>query len=179
MNVFDFSLKKLNGQEVALSEYRGKVTLLVVTATHSPYTPQYERLQELYDQHAEDGLEILDVPSDQFGGQAPETDGEILTFCTMKYGVMFPQFAKTDVSGERAEPLFQWLEQESKFEGFHGLGGMMLARKVKQDDPDYRQNNKIKWNFTKFLFDKTGQLRYRFEPTTSFMTVKKRVEELL
>lgn len=179
MNVFDFSLKKLNGEEVSLSEYRGKAVLLVITATHSPYTAQYERLQELYDLHAEDGLEILDVPCNQFKNQAPETDGEILTFCTVKYGVMFPQFAKTDVIGANAPPLFSWLERESEFQGFRGMGGMMLSRQVKKMDPDFKRNNKIKWNFTKFLFDREGNLRFRFEPTQSLAAVKKRIEEIL
>ncbi len=179
MDIYDFTVKRMNGTEVSLSEYRDKVLLIVNSATQCKFTPQYEALQELYDQHADDGFEILDFPCNQFGGMAPGRDSEIFSYCLTRYGVTFPQFSKIDVVGEHADPLFLWLAAHSRFEGFHGPGGMFLSRAVKKMDPDYKRNNLVKWNFTKFLIDPNGEVVARFEPTTHMHTVKKRVELLL
>lgn len=166
MTIYDFKVKARDGSEVLMSEYRGKVLLIVNTATGFGFTPQYEPLQELYDEFQNQGLEILDFPCNQFAEQAPGTDEEIHAFCTGRYGITFPQFAKVDVNGENAVPLYQWLTDNTKFEGF-GMSpmGIMLSGIVKKMDRDYKNNGKIKWNFTKFLIDRTGNIAERFEPT--------------
>ena len=179
MNVYDFTVKARDGKEVPLADYKGKVLLIVNTATGCGFTPQYDDLQDLYDEHQKDGLEILDFPCNQFANQAPGTDEEIHTFCTGRFGITFPQFAKIDVFGENQIPLYKWLEENSKFEGFKGLMGKMVALAAKHNDKDYKNNNRVKWNFTKFLVDREGNLVARFEPTTNMKEVKKQVEELL
>ena len=118
MTIYDFSVKHPDGREAALSDYRGKVLLVVNTATECGFTPHYTQLQELYDACRDQGLEILDFPCNQFGNQAPGTDEEIHSFCTGRFGVTFPQFAKVDVLGEHADPLFRWLGETSRFEGW-------------------------------------------------------------
>ncbi len=179
MNVYDFVVKAQDGSDVPLSNYRGKTLLIVNTATGCGFTPQYDDLQDLYDEHKKDGLEILDFPCNQFGEQAPGSDEEIHSFCTGRYGITFPQFAKIDVFGENQIPLYKWLEENSKFEGFRGFMGMIVSAAAKRNDKDYKNNSKIKWNFTKFLIDKNGDIVARFEPTTKMKEVKKQVEAIL
>lgn len=179
MNVYDFTVKARDGADVALADYKGKVLLIVNTATGCGFTPQYDALQDLYDEHQKDGLEILDFPCNQFANQAPGSDEEIHSFCTGRYGITFPQFAKIDVFGENQIPLYKWLEENSKFEGFSGLMGKIVSMAVKHDDKDYKNNSKIKWNFTKFLIDREGNIVARFEPTANMKEVKKQVEEIL
>ncbi len=179
MNVYDFTVKTQDGSDVSLSEYRGKTLLIVNTATGCGFTPQYDDLQDLYDKHQKDGLEILDFPCNQFGEQAPGSDEEIHSFCTGRYGITFPQFAKIDVFGENQIPLYKWLEENSKFEGFSGFMDKIVSMTAKKNDRDYKNNSKVKWNFTKFLIDKNGNLVARFEPTTKLSEVKKRVEAIL
>lgn len=179
MSVYEFKVKARDGEEVSLSDYRGKVLLIVNTATGCGFTPQYDELQELYDEFKEQGLEILDFPCNQFGGQAPGDDEEIHSFCTGRYGITFPQFAKVDVNGENAIPLFNWLTEHTKFEGF-GKSPMALMMNgiAKKMDKDYKENGKIKWNFTKFLIDRDGNIAARFEPT-DMKNLKKRIKECL
>ena len=179
MNVYDFTVKTRKGEEVPLSNYKGQVLLIVNTATGCGFTPQYKELQAIYDAHKADGLEILDFPCNQFADQAPGTDEEIHTFCTGCFGITFPQFAKIDVNGENAIPLYQWLTSSTKFDGFSGPAGLMLSGVVKKMDKDYKQNGNIKWNFTKFLIDREGNIVERIEPTTSMEKVKEKVEKLL
>ena len=126
--VYDFKLTDKKGNEVSLSEYKGKVLLIVNTATGCGFTPQYEELEAMYHKYRDQGFEILDVPCNQFGQQAPGTDDEITQFCTMKYGTDFPQFKKSDVNGENELPLFTWLKSEKGFEGF-GSGKMAVLLK--------------------------------------------------
>ena len=166
MNAYDFKVMAQNGSEVSLADYRGKVLLIVNTATGCGFTPQYTELQELYETYRDRGLEILDFPCNQFGGQAPGTDEEFHTFCTGRFGITFPQFAKIDVNGENAAPLYRWLTENTAFEGF-GTSPMalMLSGIVKKMDKDYKNNGNIKWNFTKFLIDREGNIAARFEPT--------------
>ena len=179
MNVYDFSVQTRDGGTVSLGDYRGKVLLIVNTATGCGFTPQYQELQELYREYQEKGFEILDFPCNQFGEQAPGSDEEIHTFCTGRFGITFPQFAKVDVNGEQAIPLFRWLTDNTKFDGF-GLSpmGMMLSGIVKKMDKDYKDNGKIKWNFTKFLIDRNGEIVARFEPT-DMKKLKDKIEECL
>ena len=179
MNVYDFTVKARDGSEVALEEYRGKVILIVNTATGCGFTPQYTDLQKLYEEHREDGLEILDFPCNQFANQAPGTDEEIHTFCTGRFGITFPQLAKRDVFGENQAPLYTWLEENSRFEGFKGFMGKIVSMAAKHNDKDYKNNSKVKGTFTKFLIDREGNLVARFEPTANMKEVKKKVEEIL
>ncbi|MBQ7969999.1 MAG: glutathione peroxidase [Treponema sp.] len=166
MNIYDFSVKTQKGDNISLSQYKGKVLLIVNTATGCGFTTQYSELQDLYEKFNEKGFEILDFPCNQFGNQAPGNNEEIHTFCTGRFGITFPQFAKIDVNGEQAIPLYKWLTENSSFKGFgHSPIGLMLSGTVKLTDKNYKKNNNIKWNFTKFLIDRNGNIVERFEPT--------------
>ena len=180
MSIFDFTVQTQDGNAVPLSEYKGKVLLIVNTATGCGFTPQYDELQDLYELHQKDGLEILDFPCNQFAGQAPGSDEEIHSFCTGRYGITFPQFSKVEVLGENASPLFQYLSANTSFAGF-GRSPMALILKgvAKKMDKDYKNNGSIKWNFTKFLIDREGKIAARFEPTEAINNVKAKVEEIL
>ena len=179
MNIYDFTVKAQDGSEVALSDFKGKVLLIVNTATGCGFTPQYSDLQELYDAHHEDGLEILDFPCNQFGNQAPGDDEEIHTFCTGRFGITFPQYSKIDVLGENADPLFKYLSANTKFEGFSGAAGIAMNAVAKKMDKDFKNNGNIKWNFTKFLISREGEILARFEPTENMKKVREKVEAAL
>ena len=180
MNLYDFTVKTRKGEDVALKDYEGKLVLVVNTATACGFTPQYKELQELYDECHEAGLEILDFPCNQFGEQAKGTDEEIHTFCTGRFGITFPQFAKIDVNGENAIPLYKWLTTETAFEGFgKGPAALVMKGVAKKMDKDYKNNGNIKWNFTKFLIDREGNIVKRFEPTTDMKTVMAEVKAAL
>lgn len=177
MSIYDFTVKAQDGTEVSLADYKGKILLIVNTATGCGFTPQYDELQDIYDEFQNQGLEILDFPCNQFGEQAPGDDEEIHSFCTGRYGITFPQFAKIDVNGENAIPLFKWLTENTKFEGF-GKNPMSLMMNgiAKKMDKDYKNNGKIKWNFTKFLIDRNGNIVARFEPT-DMKKLKEKIKE--
>lgn len=179
MNIYDFKVRARDGSEVSLSDYKGKVLLIVNTATGCGFTPQYTELQAIYDAFRDKGLEILDFPCNQFGEQAPGDDEEIHTFCTGRFGITFPQFSKVDVNGENAIPLYKWLTDNTSFEGF-GMSpmGVMLSGVVKKTDKDFKNNGKVKWNFTKFLIDRSGEIVARFEPT-DMKKLKAKIEECL
>ncbi len=180
MSIYDFTIKARRGEEIPMENYRGKVLVIVNTATGCGFTPQYKPLQELYELHQKDGLEILDFPCNQFREQAPGTDEEIHTFCTGRFGITFPQFAKIEVNGENATPLYKYLTSETKFNGFgKGVTAMMMKTVAKSMDKDYMNNGNIKWNFTKFVIDREGNIVARFEPTDSMDDLKAKVEELL
>ena len=180
MNIYDFTVKTRKGEDVALSDFKGKVLLVVNTATGCGFTPQYKELQEIYDADHDKGLEILDFPCNQFANQAPGTDEEIHTFCTGRFGITFPQYGKIEVNGENAIPLYKWLTENTKFEGFgKGPQALMMSGVAKKMDKDYKNNGNIKWNFTKFLIDREGNIVSRFEPTESMENVKKAVEAAL
>ena len=156
MSIYDYRIKAQDGRKISMEEYKGKVLLIVNTATGCGFTPQYDELQDIYEEYNKDGLEILDFPCNQFGEQAPGSDEEIHTFCTGRYGITFPQFSKIDVNGENASPVYQWLTENSKFEGFDkNPMGLMMSRMLKKMDKDYKNNSSIKWNFTKFLITQT------------------------
>lgn len=179
MTAYDFIVKAQDGSEVDLKGFEGKVLLIVNTATGCGFTPQYEELQNIYNEFNEKGLEILDFPCNQFGAQAPGEDGEIHDFCTGRYGITFPQYSKIDVNGENAIPLYKWITENTKFEGFSGPAKLVLTPIVKKMDSDYKNNGNIKWNFTKILVDKSGNIVARFEPTADMKDVKARIEEVL
>jgi len=179
MNIYDFKVKAQDGSEVALSDYAGKVILVVNTATGCGFTPQYDELENIYEEYKDRGFEILDFPCNQFGEQAPGNDEEIHSFCTVRYGTTFPQFSKVDVNGENAIPLFKWLTANTKFEGFgKSPMGLMLSGVVKKNDKDYKNNGNVKWNFTKFLIDRNGEIAARFEPT-DMKNLKTKIEACL
>lgn len=182
MSIYDFTVTDQQGNRVSLADYQGRVLLIVNTATECGFTPTYAQLEELYRNLHDRGLDILDFPCDQFGHQAPGTNEEIAQFCTSRFGVTFPQFAKIEVNGEDADPLFAYLQEQQGFAGFdegHELTPI-LENMLSEADPDYASKPTIKWNFTKFLVDRDGNVVRRFEPTTSIPdVVAPAVEELL
>ena len=159
--VYDFTVKDRMGNEVSLSEYKGKVLLIVNTATGCGFTPHYEPLEAMYKDLKDQGLEILDFPCNQFANQAPGDADEIHQFCTLKFGADFPQFAKIDVNGENAEPLYAWLATEKPFAGFgKGLKNAALSKFADMNNKAFGDKAYIKWNFTKFLIDREGVVRH-------------------
>ena len=166
---------------MALSRYKGKVLLIVNTATHCGFTPQYKELEELYQSYAKDGLEILDFPCNQFGGQAPGTMQEIRQFCTEKYDTHFPQFEKIDVNGSNASPLFTYLKSQKGFGGFDPTDriGRLLDNMLKEKNPDYAKSSDIMWNFTKFLVSRDGRVVKRYEPTEKIQVIEADVKQYL
>lgn len=179
MNAYDFTVKAQNGEDVSLSSFQGKVLLVVNTATGCGFTPQYAELQEMYEEFKEQGFEILDFPCNQFANQTPGTDEEVHDFCTGRYGITFPQYSKIDVNGENAIPLYKWLTANTKFEGFDGPMGLMLRPIVKKMDKDYKNNGNIKWNFTKILINRSGEIVARYEPTADIKKIRAKIKEVL
>ncbi len=157
MNIYDFTVKDISGEDVSLGKYKGKVLLIVNTATGCGFTPQYEGLEELYEKYSSSGFEVLDFPCNQFANQAPGTEAEIVSFCQTKFGVSFDQFAKIRVNGEGEEPLYTYLKSEKT-----GKFG-----------------KQIKWNFTKFLIDREGNVVARYAPMTTPEKIEDAVKELL
>ena len=157
MSVYDFVMKDAEGVDVPLEYFRGKVLLIVNTATGCGFTPQYNALEDLYEKYKDQGFEILDFPCNQFGEQAPGTDAKIKEFCAINFGVSFPQFSKIDVNGENEAPLYTYLKNEK--------GGIL--------------GTKIKWNFTKFLVDREGNVVERYAPTVTPDRIEPRIKELL
>ncbi len=179
-SIYDIKVKDMDGKEVSMSEYKGKVLLIVNTATKCGFTPQYEELQELYDKFKDKGLVILDFPCNQFGEQAPGDIASIHQFCTEKYSTTFPQFDKIDVNGENESPLFAFLKSKQAFKGFgNGAQAKFMDEMMKKKDPEYASKPDIKWNFTKFLVDAQGNVIARFEPTVSMNLVSSMVSSKL
>ncbi len=180
MSIYDYSVMTPKKEEIALESFRGRVMLIVNTATGCGFTPQYKELEEIYEKFHDQGLEIIDIPCNQFAGQTPGTDEEIHEFCTLRFNTQFAQMKKSDVNGENELPLYTWLKSQKGFEGF-GKGPMALAMSamLKKLDKDYKNNPNIKWNFTKFLVDREGNVVARFEPTTNMAKVEEAVAALL
>lgn len=180
MNIYDISVKNAKGEDVSLANYKGKVMIVVNTATGCGFTPQYKPLEEMYEKYHDKGLEIIDVPCNQFAGQAPGTDEEIHEFCTLKYNTQFEQMKKADVNGENEIELFKFLKSQKGFEGFgKGPKAVMMSAMCKAKDKDYKNNPDIKWNFTKFVVDREGNVVARFEPTSDMKELEKLVAELI
>ncbi len=178
--VYDFTVTDRLGNEVSLADYRGKVLLIVNTATGCGFTPHYEPLEAMYKDLKEEGLEILDFPCNQFANQTPGDADEIHEFCTLKFGADFPQFAKIDVNGETADPLFAFLATEKPFEGFgKGVKNAALKKFSDMNNKAFGDKAYIKWNFTKFLVDREGNVVERFEPTVDMGAVRAAVETAL
>ena len=178
--IYDYTVKDRKGRDVSLKEYAGEVILIVNTATRCGFTPQYTELEQLYEKYRSQGFNILDFPCNQFGAQAPGTAEEIHEFCALKYNTQFPQMKKADVNGENAIPLFKYLKSQKGFEGF-GKGAAALAMSVMlpKYDKDYKNNPEIKWNFTKFVVDRKGNVVARFEPSVKMDEVDKFVAGLI
>ena len=173
MSVYDFTVKDRKGNEVSLGEYAGKVLLIVNTATGCGFTPHYEPLEAMYRDFRDQGFEILDFPCNQFANQAPGSEDEIHEFCTVKFGTEFPQFAKINVNGEDADPLFVYLATEKPFTGFgKGLKYAAMKKFADMNNKKFGEKAYIKWNFTKFLVDREGKIVARFEPTVDMDEVR-------
>ena len=179
-NVYDFTVKDRQGNQVSLKDYEGKVLLIVNTATGCGFTPHYEPLEAMYKEFKDQGLEILDFPCNQFANQAPGSEEEIHQFCTLKFGADFPQFAKIDVNGENADPLYAFLATEKPFESFgKGLKSAALGKFAEMNNKAFGDKAYIKWNFTKFLIDREGKVIARFEPTVDMKEVRNAVAAAL
>ena len=178
MSIYDIKVKNRRDEDISMSEFKGKVLLIVNTATGCGFTPQYKGLEELYQKYHDKGLEILDFPCDQFGHQAPGSDDEIHEFCTAKYKTSFDQFKKIEVNGENETELFKYLKAEQGFKGFD-LKGKILIPIVKKMDPDYANNSDIKWNFTKFLVDREGNVVERFESTIDPKKIDEKIANII
>jgi len=181
MSIYDYEAKTISGKEISLADYKRKVLIIVNTASKCGFTPQYEELQKLYNTYAKRGLEILGFPSNQFAEQEPGSNAEVQQFCQINYGVSFPMFEKTEVRGPKAHPLFDYLTNKAPFKGFnlkHPIGGK-LQEVLEEKFPELLAGNSIKWNFTKFLINRQGEVVSRYEPTTSPMEMKEEIEKLL
>ncbi len=179
--IYDYTVKDRKGKDVSMKEYANVVLLIVNTATKCGFTPQYEELEKLYERYKSEGFTVLDFPCNQFGQQAPGTDESIHEFCKLTYGTDFPRFKKVKVNGEGADPLFTYLKERKGFQGWndeHPLAHI-LDDMLSKEDPDYKQKPDIKWNFTKFLVNKTGNVVARFEPTHPIDDIARQIEELL
>lgn len=180
MSIYDYTLLDRKGNEVSLKQFEGKVMLIMNTATGCGFTPQYEDIEKMYEEMHEQGLEIIDVPCNQFAGQTPGTDEEIHEFCTLRYHTQFPQMKKSDVNGENELPLYTYLKSQKGFEGFgSGAKALAMSAMLKKIDKNYKTNPDIKWNFTKFVVDRQGNVVARFEPTAKMEEVAKCVRSLL
>ena len=179
MPIYEFNVLNQQGEEVSLKKYEGKVLLVVNTATKCGFTPQYDALEKMYEELNEQGFEILDFPCNQFGNQAPGSTEEITEVCRNKWLVPYQIFDKIDVNGENADPLFEYIKNEQPFTDIKGKGATALKLMLKAKDRHYKDNNDIKWNFTKFLVDREGNVVRRFEPTESLDDVRKAIADLI
>ena len=179
-NVYDYSVPTVDGGTKSLRDFQGKVILIVNTATGCGFTPQYAPIEKLYKDYHEKGLEVLDIPCNQFGGQAPGSDEEIHEFCTLHYNTTFPQMKKADVNGATELPLYTYLKSQKGFEGFeeHEFKAV-LENMFAAADPDWAKKPDIKWNFTKFIVDRNGNVVARFEPTADMAKIEECIKALL
>ena len=167
MNIYDYTVETANGEKQSLADFKGKVLVIVNTATGCGFTPQYEPLEAMYEKYHEKG-------------QAPGTDEEIHEFCTLKYNTQFPQMKKADVNGENEIPLYTYLKSQKGFEGSgKGVKAIAMNALLKKMDKGYKDNPNIKWNFTKFVVDRDGNVVARFEPTADMKELEKCVEKLI
>lgn len=181
MSIYDFKAKTIDGEEISLDKYKDKVLIIANTASKCGFTPQYADLQKLYDKYKDSGFEILGFPSNQFAEQEPGTNSEVKNFCQFNYGVTFPLFSKIDVRGASADPLFKYLSEEIPFKGLdlNHPNGKTLYSFLKEKFPNFLEGNSIKWNFTKFLINRDGEVVGRFEPTTVPLDIAPEIEKLL
>ncbi|MBE6054788.1 MAG: glutathione peroxidase [Clostridium sartagoforme] len=181
MNFYDFKAKDINGKEVNMSEYKGKVVLVVNTASKCGFTPQYSDLEKLNKEFKESGLEILGFPCNQFLEQEPGDNKEVKNFCEVNYGVTFKLFEKINVRGISADPIFKYLCEKEPFKGFDltNPSGKLLNNILSDKFPEYLIDDSIKWNFTKFLINRDGEVVGRFEPSVSPIDMIEDIKKLL
>ena len=180
MGIYDYKVKKRNGEELDIASLKGKVLLIVNTATGCGFTPQYEGLEKLYAKYHDKGLEILDFPCNQFGHQAPGTDEEIHEFCTAKYKTTFDQLAKIEVNGDKAEPLYVYLKGEIADDPEpEGMKNKLAMKAISKLPGVAKEPGFIKWNFTKFLVDRDGKVVGRFGPTDTPEAMEEKIKELM
>lgn len=180
-SIYDFKALSNEGEMVDFASYKGKVLVIVNTASKCGFTPQYDGLEELYQRYKDKGLVVIAFPCDQFGHQEPGSDEQIAEFCRMNHGVTFPLMSKIEVNGENAHPIFQWLKSQAGFAGFdlnHKLGKLM-HKMLSSQDPDYAKNPDIKWNFTKFVISRDGTKVVRFESTSEPEELSACIESML
>ncbi|WP_028551379.1 glutathione peroxidase [Paenibacillus sp. UNC451MF] len=181
MSIYDISAETIQGKQVQLDQYKGKVLLIVNTASKCGFTPQYTDLQKLHERYSSQGLEILGFPCNQFNEQEPGNSEEVQSFCQVNYGVQFQLFEKTDVRGRDAHPVFRYLTEQAPFEGFDlsDASGRLLHAFLQEKQPELLVGDEIKWNFTKFLVDRNGNVVGRFEPAVEPMDMESAIEALL
>ena len=179
MNIYDCKVKTRDDKEVSLKDFKDKVLIIVNTATGCGFTPQYEGLEKLYKKYHDKGLEILDFPCNQFGNQAPGSDEEIHEFCTFKYDTTFDQFMKVDVNGEDEIELFKIIKNEIKNDKIKGLKNKLAMKAIKQISKTAKNEEDIKWNFTKFLVDRNGKVVGRYSPTFSPEDMEEDIKKLI
>ena len=178
--IYQFKAESNSGEEVTFADYKGKVLLVVNTASKCGFTPQYDGLEALYEKYKGEGFVVIGFPCDQFGHQEPGTNEEIEEFCRLNHGVTFPLMAKSDVNGENAHEIFKWLYTQKPFAGFGDSDtGKFMDGMLSRQDPDYASNPDIKWNFTKFLIDRKGHVVARFEPVVTPQELESEIEALL
>ena len=179
--IYDFTALSNKGKEVSFADYKGKVLLIVNTASKCGFTPQYDGLEALYQKYKDQGLVIIGFPCDQFGHQEPGTDEQIEEFCRINHGVTFPLMSKIEVNGDSAHPIYQWLKSQAGFAGFNPEHPLtkLLDEMFTKADPDYASKPDIKWNFTKFLISREGSVVCRFEPTTEPQDMEASIEQEL
>ena len=179
-SIYDFKAESNAGEEVNFADYKGKVLLIVNTASKCGFTPQYDGLEELYKKYNDKGLVVIGFPCDQFGHQEPGSNEEIEAFCRLNYGVTFPLMAKSDVNGENANEVFKWLYSQKPFAGFgDSERGKFMDGMLARNDPDYASNPDVKWTFTKFLVDRPGRVVARFEPVVAPADLESQIQALL
>ena len=179
MGIYDCSVKNRKGEEISISDYKGKVLIIVNTATGCGFTPQYEGLENLYKKYHENGLEILDFPCNQFGNQAPGNDDEIHEFCQFKYNTSFDQFSKIDVNGENESEIYTFIKNQMPEDIIEGVKNKMAMKAVEKISSTCKKEGDIKWNFTKFLVDREGKVVARYSPTFKPEDMEEKIKELL
>lgn len=181
MSIYNYLINKPNGEILSMQTYRNQVMLIVNTAAHCQFTYQYEDMQKMYDKYKKQGFNVLSFPCNQFGGQNPEDGHTSATQCKLQYGVSYPVFEKVEVNGDKANPLFNYLKHEIECPSMirESMQQKMLFDHIQEHNPEYLIGNNIRWNFTKFLVDRSGKVIQRFEPDASALDIEEAIEALL
>ena len=177
-SIYDFTLKTGLGEDYDLAQNKGKVMLIVNTATGCGFTPHYEPIEAMYEKYHDQGFEVIDIPCNQFKDQAPGTDEEISSFCRLRYNTQFPQMKKSDVNGENALPVYAFLKEKAPYVAPKGFKAKMAALAFKAGAKDSKGENDVKWNFTKFVVDREGNVIARYEPTYDMKKFSEEISKL-